>query len=162
MIPWTFQKLNLLLIFTFYYKYLKYKNNFNLGIKTVLYLKYNCTNSLFRLHSCFPLIWFATWPCSEKVEFWTFDPNPRVRGKGVCRQTFCDHVAAYVIPFNLICNMTLFWKSWILTFWPVASGGGGGAKYWVPCCYISWFHLIWYATWPCSEIVEFLPIDPIP
>ena len=30
-----------LLIFIFYYKYLKYKNSFNLGIKTVLYLKYD-------------------------------------------------------------------------------------------------------------------------
>ena len=32
------QKLNLLLIFTFYYKYLKYKIIYNLGNKTVLYL----------------------------------------------------------------------------------------------------------------------------
>ena len=31
-------KLNLLLIITFYYKYLKYKKYFRLGIKTVLYL----------------------------------------------------------------------------------------------------------------------------
>ena len=41
MIPLTIQKLNLLLIFTFYNKYLKYKNIFNLGIKTVFNLKYN-------------------------------------------------------------------------------------------------------------------------
>ena len=40
MIPLTIQKMNLLLIFTFYYKYLKYKKHFNLGIKTNLYLKY--------------------------------------------------------------------------------------------------------------------------
>ena len=48
MIPWTFQKLNSLLIFTFYHKYLKYKKKINLGIKTVLYmyLKYNHINSL--------------------------------------------------------------------------------------------------------------------
>ena len=31
-------------VLTFYYKYLKFKNNFNLGIKTVLYLKYNRIN----------------------------------------------------------------------------------------------------------------------
>ena len=31
------QKLNVLIIFTFYYKYLKYKNIFKLGNKTVLY-----------------------------------------------------------------------------------------------------------------------------
>ena len=40
-------KLNLLLNITSYYTYLKYKNNiFNLGIKTVLYLKYNHINGL--------------------------------------------------------------------------------------------------------------------
>ena len=33
MIPWTFLKLNLLLIFTFYYKYLKYWIFYNLGKK---------------------------------------------------------------------------------------------------------------------------------
>ena len=27
---------------------------------------------------------------------------------GVCRQNICYHVAAYLIPFNLICNMTMF------------------------------------------------------
>ena len=43
MIPRTDQKLNLLLLFTFYHKYLKIKTIFNLGIFiiTVLYLKYN-------------------------------------------------------------------------------------------------------------------------
>ena len=44
MIPWTDQRLNLLLIFTFYFKYLKYKIIFNLVIETVLYLKYNRIN----------------------------------------------------------------------------------------------------------------------
>ena len=37
--------------FTFYYKYLKYKNIFNLGIKTVLYLKYNRINGLVRVYN---------------------------------------------------------------------------------------------------------------
>ena len=41
-IPWTFRKTNSFLIFTFYYKYLKYRKNIlNLGIKNVLYLKYS-------------------------------------------------------------------------------------------------------------------------
>ena len=39
-----FQKLNFMLIFTFYCKYLKYKNIYNLGNKTVLYLLCNCFN----------------------------------------------------------------------------------------------------------------------
>ena len=38
-------KLNVLLIFTFYYKYLKFKNNYNLGNKTVLHLICNCIDS---------------------------------------------------------------------------------------------------------------------
>ena len=45
MIPWTFQKWNLLLIFSFYYKYLIYRNYiYNLRNKTVLYLICNHIN----------------------------------------------------------------------------------------------------------------------
>ena len=29
-------------------------------------------------------------------------------GGGVCEQNICYHVAAFMIPFNLICNMTMF------------------------------------------------------
>ena len=42
---------------------------------------------------------------------------------GVCRQNICYHVAAYLIPFNLICNMTMFWGEVC-----VCGGGGGGGK----------------------------------
>ena len=83
------------------------------------------------LHWLFPLFWYASWPCFEKVEFWPFDPQGR---GGVCGKNICDHVAAFLIPFNLICNMTMFWKSWILTFWqhplrpPRGSGIGLGSK----------------------------------
>ena len=38
--------MNLLLIFKFYYNYLKYKYIFDLGIKTILYFKYNRINVL--------------------------------------------------------------------------------------------------------------------
>ena len=35
--------------------------------------------------------------------------TPRARGwEGVPGQNICYHVAASVIPFNLICNMTVF------------------------------------------------------
>ena len=52
MIPWTFQKFNLLLIFTFYYKYLKYKKKiFNLWIKTDVYWKCNRFNGLVRVQN---------------------------------------------------------------------------------------------------------------
>ena len=70
-------------------------------------------------HSWFYLIWYAIWPCSGKVEFWPLDS--RVRGwgwAGLCGQNICYHVAAFVFPFNVICNMIMFQESWILTFWP--------------------------------------------
>ena len=59
------------------------------------------------LHSWFHLIWYATWACSVKNNFWVFDPTQRV----VYRQNIFYHVAAFLFPFHLICNMTVFWKS---------------------------------------------------
>ena len=39
------------------------------------------------------------------LTFW-----PRHRGRGcVCGQNICYHVAASVVSFNFICNMTIFW-----------------------------------------------------
>ena len=90
------------------------------------------------LHSRFPLIRYATWPCSLKVEFWPIDPIPRAGGggggakylltpslglwgSGVCWQNICYHVAAFRDSLK-----------------------------------------IWYATWPCSKKVDFWSIDPIP
>ena len=86
-------------------------------------------------------------------------PYRRVLGLGVCVQNICCHVAEFMIPFNLICNMTMFWnsccigdslkfdmqhdhvlKKWILTYWPNPLGRGGGrclrAKYLLQCCCI--------------------------
>ena len=62
------------------------------------------------------LIWYATWLLSEKYIVWPFDPTPWV--EGVCGQNICYHVAAVVVIFNLICNMTIFWKSLILASAP--------------------------------------------
>ena len=39
----------------------------------------------------------------------TFDPIPGV--EGVYEQNMYLRVAAFVIPLNVICNMTMFWKS---------------------------------------------------
>ena len=73
-----------------------------------------------------------------------FDPIPRVQG--VRGQNICNHVAAFVILFNLISNMTMYWKK--TDFLPtdpihrvggVGGGGGGGglrAKYLLPRCCI--------------------------
>ena len=44
--------------------------------------------------------------------------TPRVGGGGVCTHYICYHVAAPVISFNLICNMTMFWKSLVLSLTP--------------------------------------------
>ena len=54
----------------------------------------------------------------------TFRP-PGLEGvRGVPGQNIFYHVAASVIPFNLICNMTMFRKNWILTFWSHQSTQG--------------------------------------
>ena len=36
-----------------------------------------------------------------------------------------DQAPAFMIPFNLICNITMFWKSWIFTFTPPRVRGVG-------------------------------------
>ena len=86
-------------------------------------------------------------------------------GGGVCRQNICYHFAALVIYLNLMCNMFMFWKSCILTLRPpvLAGGGGGGGsagKIFPIMLLHVWFLLIWYATWPYSEEVEFWALDP--
>ena len=80
------------------------------------------------LHLWISLIWYATWPCSEKDEFWTIDPIPKWGGgRGVCGWNICYHVAVFVIPLYLICNMAILWKRFIWTFWPQQQGRGGGS-----------------------------------
>ena len=109
-----------------------------------------------------PLIWYATWYYSEKVELRPFDPNPRVRGWGSAGKIFSTMLLhSWVIPFNFIWCMALFWKkNWILFFRPVESGVGSvWAKYLLPCCCIrDPFNLICNTTmfWK----IEFWPIDP--
>ena len=160
------------------------------------------------LHSWFPLIWYATWPCFEKLKFDLLTQSLGLWARGVCGKNICYNVAAFMIPFNLICKMTIFWKSWILTYWPHPKGGvvvcrqnicyhaaafrdsllidmqhddilkklhfdlltpspglwglGSAGKIFGTIMLHSWFSLIWYATWLCSEKVECWPTDPIP
>ena len=52
-----------------------------------------------------------------KIYGLTFWPHPLGQGC-VCGQNICYHVAAHVVSFNLICNMTIFWKSLILAWAP--------------------------------------------
>ena len=65
-----------------------------------------------------PLIWYATWLLSEKDIVWPIDPTPWVW------QNICYHVAASVVSFNLICNLTTFRKIYSLTVWPHPLGQG--------------------------------------
>ena len=60
-----------------------------------------------------------------KFDLLTLSPRGRGVGGGLREENICYHVAAYLIPFNLICNMT-FWKRWKLTFWPYPLGKGMG------------------------------------
>ena len=85
-----------------------------------------CNDSIFAfmvLCDQFPLIWYATWLLSEKDIVWPFDPTPLGWGC-VCGQNICYHVAASVVSFNLICNMTTFRKRYSLTFRPHPLGRG--------------------------------------
>ena len=63
------------------------------------------------------LNWYATWQLSEKDKVWPFDPTPWVEGVSVDKN-ICYHVAVSIVSFNLICNMTIFWKSLILASAP--------------------------------------------
>ena len=74
-----------------------------------------------------------------------------------------------MIPLNLICNMTLFWKGWILTFWPLWSvgvwggeGRGSAGKIFATMLLHLWFPLIWDATWPCCKKLNFDLFNPPP
>ena len=46
------------------------------------------------------------------------------QGGAVCRQNICNHVAAFVIPFNLICMKKFNFD--LLTPWEDRGRGGGG------------------------------------
>ena len=70
----------------------------------------------------FPLISYATWLLSDKKKFDLLTP-PQGRGC-ICGQNICYHVAACICGFNLICNMTIFRKRFILDLAPPLSPPG--------------------------------------
>ena len=50
-------------------------------------------------------------------------------GEGVCRLNICYKVAAFVIPFNVICNnMTMLMIFLFCLFDPTNRVGGGGGR----------------------------------
>ena len=70
-----------------------------------------------------------SWHCCEKVL--TYWPYPRRMG-GSVGKNICYHVDAFLILFNLIRNMTIFWRSWILSFWlhPLSPPRGSDRGLW--------------------------------
>ena len=61
----------------------------------------------------------------KKLNFVLLIPSPRVKGEGGCRQRICYHVAAIVIPLNLICNMSVM-KRLNFDLTPRVRGWGDG------------------------------------
>ena len=51
------------------------------------------------LHVCFLLIWYATWPYSEKGEFWAFEPTTYVHPG--------DQIDAFDLKPRLICFLII-------------------------------------------------------
>ena len=87
----------------------------------------------------------------------TFWPHPLGRGC-VCWQNICYHVAARVVSFNLICNMTTFRKIYTgsLTFRP--NPLGRGCVCWQNICYhvaasVVSFNLICNMTIFCKSLI---------
>ena len=71
--------------------------------------------------------------------------------KGVCGQNIYRLVAAFMILFILICNMTMFWKSWPIDPIPRVVWGGSTRKIFATMMLHSWFSLVRYASRPHSE-----------
>ena len=69
------------------------------------------------LHVTFGDLCCSTMTTFRKIYSLTFWPHPLGLGC-VCGQNICYHVDASVVSFNLICNMTIFWKSLILASAP--------------------------------------------
>ena len=103
------------------------------------------------LHLLFPLILYATWPCSEKVENCPFHP-------GVAGKIFATLLLHTWVPL-------IWYATWPCSekveIWPYPqgqAGRGSAGKIFATMLLHTWFPLIWYAsynaTWPCSEKVE--------
>ena len=53
--------------------------------------------------------------------------SPRVVGEGGgdAGKSFATMLLHFVMPFNLTCSITMFWKSWISAYWPHPQGFRG-------------------------------------
>ena len=99
--------------------------------------------------------------CSEKVDFWPPGSVCVCRGWGLGANyllpccCLCDSLE-FDMPHDNVLNKLSF------DFWPPGSWGEAGSAWEKIATMLlhSWFQLIWYATWPWSETVEFWPFDP--
>ena len=124
------------------------------------------TESVFALCSILHSLFDMHHHYFQKKMFWPLTPPQRssvyVRTEYVLAPESGGALwAKWLLPwllhswFHLIlrCNMTMFWKSWILTIsWkneccPFVRG----LQIFATVLLHPWFHLVWYATWPCSE-----------
>ena len=101
------------------------------------------------------------------LKSWILTPRVRLGG---CLPSICYHDAAFMIPFNLICNMNMFWNSWISTFWPTLSPPRGSNPGFGTIIKFDMFHI--YCTsacmpnfikkyWQLRELVRNLSIWPL-
>ena len=115
------------------------------------------------LYSSFPLIWYATWSCSEKVEFWPFDPTPNGRGEGSTGKIFTTTLLHASFP--LIWYVTWPYSEKV-KFWPLpqphksTQGAGPRPSNKYPAWYL---HICWASV--CmrnfSELLRNLNILPL-
>ena len=101
-------------------------------------------------YTSFRLIWYATWPPSEKKCFDLLTPSSGrwcVKGKNICL-----HDVLCFIAVNLICNMTTFRKENKNWHFDPKYVYGQNVCYHVIVCFIL---LNLYATWLYAEKVVF-------
>ena len=87
----------------------------------------------------------------KKLTFYLLTPSP---GSGL-QANICYHVATFLDSNKFDMQHDIVLKSWTLTFWPQV----GGICRQNICYQVATFLdslIIWYATWPCSEIVEWV------
>ena len=93
----------------------------------------------------------------KKLKFNLLTPTPGSGGGGD-RGSAGKIFVAFMILFNL-CNMTMFWQSWNLTFWPHCREGVCGqnicyqvaafVKFFISICKMTMFWKSWSLTyWP--------------
>ena len=125
------------------------------------------------LHSLFTFIWHATRHYSEKVEFWPCSPFGLCVwwwwwwwwwGGGSAGKIYGSMLLNFVILFNLICKMTMFWKS--LFYYLLTSTQGSWERGWVcgetPATMLLHLSFVIPFNWICNMTMTPPPPPPPP